>query len=176
MPETTEEQLKKLYDDFTRNQNQIETLSKANKEIKPLIDELSKKVDEVKKVSDPYNQLLDNILTEKKGNDPIAKQKTAVVNDDLDDNAKNDISEKIKTVDDAIAVLESNEKEQIDKIIEINQEIDESKKNIVNKNIAFDTVKQYQKTVEADLKKLKELKIKSQKEESTKILFFILMI
>jgi len=174
MPETIEEELTKLQSDFTGNQSEIERLSNINKDLKASIDGLAKKVAEVKKVFDPYNQLLENIRIEKESNAAIVIQKKAIVDADLDENAKKNISIKIKTVDDYIGKLEKEEQKLIDKVKEINNKIDDAKADIANKNISFDTIKQYQKNVEEDLKVLKDLKTSLQKEENTKILFYYL--
>ncbi|MCE8425230.1 MAG: hypothetical protein J5U17_05575 [Candidatus Methanoperedens sp.] len=174
MPETIEEKYEKLRNNVTTNQSEIDRLSNANKDLKASMDVLAKKVDEVKKVFDPYNQLLVNIQTAKESITAIVIQKKAVVDADLDENAKKNISAKIKTVDDYIEKLITDEQTLINDVKEKNNKISEDKEDIVNKNIVFDNIKKYQKTIEEDLNVLKDLKTGLQKEENSKILFFYL--
>jgi chromosome segregation ATPase len=174
MAKSVEEELKELQGQFDAKQQQIKILTNDSSDLKRRIDENAKKVNDVKQVSDPYKQLLDNIRTEKEGIAAIAIQKTAMVNAELDDNAKQNIKAKIKDVDDAIKELENEKQTKIDNVVDINNKITQAKEDIENKKTVFESLKNYQKTVEEDLKQLKDLKTALQKEESTKILFFLL--
>lgn len=170
-PKSTE---KELQSELESKQQQIKELMDSSAALKASIDALTKKINDIKQLSNPYKQLLQNIETEKKDIAGTAIQKTAVVNNALDEETKQDISAKIKEIDDTIEVLKSEEDTLIKNVEDINKEITEAKGDIEKKKTDYDLLKNYQKTVEEDLKDLKDLKTSLQKEDNPKILFYYL--
>ncbi len=174
MVKSVEDDLNELQGQFDAKQVQIKNLTTDSSGLKQRIDELTKKVNDVKQVSGPYEQLLKNIEVEKNAIAAIARKKEAIVDKELNDNAKESINKKIEEVDDAIKDLESEEQTLLDNIVDINKKITEAKEDVEKKGIAYDSIKNYQKTVAEDLKLLKDLKTDLQKEESTEVLYFLL--
>lgn len=169
---TIEEELdtkKKEFDDLT---GEINTNSEKKAKLKSQIDKLEYKVKEVKKVSDPINLQLENIQTEISSIDDIKKEKEIIANT-LKADVKQEISTEIESFDESIKNLKNEEIKLLKKITEINKQITQYDENLKKIQTAYNSIKNYQKTYDSNLKDFRELKTALQKEENPKILHFL---
>ncbi|MFZ3384907.1 MAG: hypothetical protein WA144_13370 [Candidatus Methanoperedens sp.] len=169
---TVEEELVTKKEEFDDLIKKINASSEEKTKLKAQIDKLEYKVKDVKKVFDPINLQLENIQTEISIIENIKKEKEIIVNT-LKADVKQKISEEIESVDEYIKNLKNDEIKLLKKITEINKQItkdDEDRKKI---QTAYDSIKNYQKTYDGNLKDFKELKTALQKDENPKILNFL---
>ena len=172
MPTIEEELVTKIkeFDDLT---DKINASSEEKAKLKAQIAKLENMIKEVKKVFDPINLQLKNIQTEISSIEDIKKKEKEIIANTLKADVKKKISEEIESVDEYIKDLKNKEIEQLKKITGINKQItqaDEDRKKI---QTAHNSIKNYQKMYDGNLKDFRELKTALQKEENPKTLNFL---
>lgn len=164
MVENPEEKLKALKDDLQSTETELGQLTKEKDTLKADIATLERIVSDVNQVVTAYGQALQNIEKDKKYIEDYSQIKVPMIEAAIQ-NKKDAINEKIKEVNDQIKTTESKVKELKGKSETANAEYKTAKENRDKNQNGFDSLKTLQKTIDGNLKELKNLKESIEKDE-----------
>jgi len=169
-----EAELREIDKTIEENLIDIERLSRDTTELKDRSSKLNKKRLKVKQVSDSYQQLLENISKEKENIQNIKKNKEAIIEYEIKN--KEGLEEHIKDkIQEAIEKIDGMIKEKTDDKLIKRKEIIE---NDVEK--LGEIIKKYEhlinlpRNIDEDIKKIKDIRSRIEKEENTTKLWFLL--
>lgn len=171
-----EVELRKIEGTIEEKQMSIEKLTKETTELKGRSSKLNKKIMNVKQVSDSYQQLLESLSKEKENIQNIKKNKEAIIEyeiknkEGLEEGIKDKIQEAIKKIDGMIKEKTDDILIERKKVLDLESDV-EKFNAIIEK---YERLMNFTKDLEDDIKQIKNIGSKIEKEENTMKLCFLL--
>lgn len=157
MQRTLDKELEDLRNEYNENQTKLGKLTKDKEILKTDITSLEKIISDIEQIVSAYSQPYSNIIKEMKDTETYS-QEMKLKNENTIKNKKVAIEKKITGFDEQIKKKEEEVNKYRKEFEDANVQFEDTQKNLVEKQIIYDSLKHFQIETENKLKELKNLK------------------